>query len=243
MGNLDITKLGLQEVSEKSGYFMLLFGKAGVGKSSLASKLGKKVLFLDCEGTASLIEGIYRIPVTEYKEVVKYKRDFLTSDYDTLVIDGLRSFEVMVENHVCEVMGRTEYSPQQAKYGDIYTKKRLILGKFIESTIGRGKKIIIIAHVDEVEKVDTATDESFLMNEVYIKDKELKNELPAKADIVAYLDVEVKEGKALRRFDVLPNKSKICKNRFGITKVITGESPKAIQGELDKKIKEFYNKK
>ena len=239
---MDINSIEQQIVNEDSGYFMLLFGKAGVGKTTLASKLGKKVLLLDCEGTASLIEGLYRIPIGNYKDVIEYKNQFLNSDYDTLVIDGLRSFEIMVEEMVCEVMGRAEYSAQHAKFGDIYSKKRLIFSKFLESMIGRGKKIVIISHVSETEKVDETTDESFVMYEVNIKDKELKNTIPALADIVGYLDVKVNEGKSTRRLDVLPSTSKICKNRFGIKDLIVGTTPDEIYKGLEKGIKAFYKK-
>ena len=240
---MNIEEVKAQEVGEDSGFFMLLYGKAGVGKSSLSSKLGQNVLVLDCEGTASLIEGIFRIPVSTYEEVVDYKKQFVASEkYDTLVIDGLRSFEVMVEEYVCKVMGRAEFSAANAKFGDLYLKKRLIFTKFLETLIGRGKNVVIISHVAETEKVDEANDESFMFYEPNLKDKELKNTLPALSDLVGYLGVEVKDGKSFRRLDLLPSQNKVCKNRFNIKEVIIGESPEEIYGKLNDAIVKFYKK-
>lgn len=240
---IKIDDLQPQEVNEDSGFFMIVYGKAGVTKTTVSSKIGKKVLLLDCEGTASLVEGLFRIPVTSYTEIVKYKNDFLKSDkFDTLVLDGLRSFEIMLEEHVCNVMGRAEYSAQNAKYGDIYNKKRILMTKFIETMIGRGKKIIFISHVAESEKVDDDDDSSYIFYEPNLKDKELKNIVPAMADIVSYLHINRKEGTSNIVMSVLPSKSKVCKNRFDITDLIIDTDPVKISEKLLSKISEFYKK-
>ena len=238
---MDINKLEPQVIGNgKNGFAMILMGETGVGKSSLASKLGKKVLSLDCEGTADLISDIYRIPVNNYEEIVEYKKQFLQSDYDTIVFDGGRNFELMVEEFVARKLGRLTYSAQYAKYGDIYQMKREIFSKFFTSLLGRGKNVVVITHISEVEKVDPTTDETYLQLIPNIKDKDVKESLPALFPMVGILEAIKVEGKDMRRLDVIPSKERVCKNRYNIKEQLVADNTDLLAKDLLKRIEKFY---
>ena len=237
----DLSQVEEQVVNENTPLFMIIYGKAGVAKSTVASMMGENVFFEDVEGTADKIQGIKRVSVDSFKDVAGWKNSIMKNDeYDTLVIDGFKKLEMMLEDEVATVLGRKEFSDH--KYGDTYLKKRYIAHKFLQSILGRGKNLIIICHESEVEMIDESTDESYISIAPNIKDKELKVEIAGLADIVAHMEVHREEGKKIWKMDLTPYKGKVCKNRFDIEDPIKAESTKELVTELKTKIKDFYKK-
>jgi hypothetical protein len=96
----------LQEVTTEHAVLpprMLIHGKGGVGKTTLAADLLNPVFITAEEGMGTLSVPEFGKPET-YNDVIGMIRDLITEEhqYKSLVIDTIDKIEPMVWQHVCE---------------------------------------------------------------------------------------------------------------------------------------------
>lgn len=232
---VDINKIKPNNITTVTGITMLLYGKAGMGKSTFASKFPKPLL-LNIEGTASFILGAnllnidyisdaeIELGVTDSKEkenvigLFEVLKQFFVSDYETLILDGVNPLINMFKNKTCKTMGRANI--RQHKYGDTYDDMREEFTKTVNKLISRGKNIVFITHEESEEEINESED--IVINKIipFIKDKELKTTLPALVDNIGYVYVS-KDNKFM--VDFSPFGKEMGKNRFGISEPIEAE--------------------
>lgn len=231
-----------QTVSEGNGQFVVIIGKVGVGKSSMAATF-PKALCVDLEGTASNIKGLKRIKIEigvggnidtrdkPFLELCDVTKQFLESkNYETLIIDGGLEFVKMCQGFALKGLGRK--SMRDHKFGDTFADSRDAAEEYIKRTIGRGKNLVLIAHIDEVTEVDPETDEERTIYRPMLGDKRLVYKIPALASVVGMIEVD-KNGK--RWFNCTASKTNVLKNQFNIT-----DKLEANHKALANKIKIFY---
>lgn len=232
---LNINEIKETNITTLKAVTMLLYGKAGVGKSTFASKFPKPLL-VDIESTAGFVMGAKRITVdyltdaevelgiTDDKEKEKLIglfeifKQFFISDYETLILDGVNPLIKLFENRTCKTMGRT--SMRQHKYADTYEDMREEFAKMLSRVMSRGKNVIFIAHEDIEEEINEADDTVITKIVPFIKDKQLRASIPALVDNIGYVFVS-KDNKFM--VDFSPFGKEMGKNRFGITEPMEAE--------------------
>ena len=89
------------EIERTKNWRVLLYGKPGLGKTSVIKNLTGKTLVLDMDHSSKVLGGTENIDViefdrnhpTEFMKMFLTEIDSLLSEYDNLVIDNLTSFQ------------------------------------------------------------------------------------------------------------------------------------------------------
>ena len=89
------------EIERTKNWRVLLYGKPGLGKTSVIKSLTGKTLVLDMDQSSKVLGGTDNIDViefdrnhpTEFMKMFLTEIDSLLSEYDNLVIDNLTSFQ------------------------------------------------------------------------------------------------------------------------------------------------------
>ena len=89
------------EIERTHNWRVLLYGKPGLGKTSVIKNLTGKTLVLDMDHSSKVLAGTDNIDViefdrnhpTEFMKMFLNEIDSLLSEYDNLVIDNLTSFQ------------------------------------------------------------------------------------------------------------------------------------------------------
>ncbi len=240
---MNIDEVKEQKVGSGAGTFTVIIGQPGAGKSSMASTFPKS-LCVDLEGTAGNIKGLKRIKLdrTEgskdgdnrdkaFLSLCDITKQFLEGEtYDTLVLDGGLEFLKICEDFALKDLGRKNI--RDAKFGDTYLRRREIAETYIKKTIGNGKNLVFVAHVDEVTEVAPETDEEYTIHRPLIGDKVLVYKIPALSNVVGMVEVD-KNGK--RWFNCVANNRNTLKNQYDIT-----EKLEANYEALKTKIDQYY---
>jgi hypothetical protein len=129
---------------------MLVYGRGGVGKSTLAASSSRPV-FLASEDGLENIDAVGVSPAS-WKELLDAIDEISTmTSYDTIVIDSLDWFEPLCWEHVCKI--GDEKGPKKSiedfGYGKGYVAAmnewRILVHK-LSLARNKGKAIILIAH-------------------------------------------------------------------------------------------------
>ena len=88
-------------IERTKNWRVLLYGKPGLGKTSVIKSLTGKTLVLDMDHSSKVLGGTDNIDViefdrnhpTEFMKMFLTEIDSLLSEYDNLVIDNLTSFQ------------------------------------------------------------------------------------------------------------------------------------------------------
>jgi Cdc6-like AAA superfamily ATPase len=149
---------------------MVIYGPAGVGKTSLAAQAGRAV-FLQTEDGAGELElttikdGVFK----SYDELMGALRFLYVNHdtYDTIVIDTLDHLEPLIWAHVCT---KNNWDSIEAPgYGKGYIECDKVWLELINGLIkirdGRGKTIIILAH-ELVRTINDPMTEAFDAHEL-----------------------------------------------------------------------------
>lgn len=170
-GGWNITR-GIQlrdaEGRVRFGERILLYGQAGIGKTTLASYMPNP-LFLDLQGETSHIDGVARVDIDSWDSLRAAVRDAkLWGQFDTLVIDNLTRAQQMAVAWVCANIpdkgGEKRDSLEKFAYGGgpqlLADTFRTILPD-LDRVRAAGKHVLLIAH-DIVDKVPNPNGENFL---------------------------------------------------------------------------------
>lgn len=142
---------------------MLLLGRAGIGKTTLAESAPKPLL-VDLENGIDRVEACYRNDtmttekgISDKEAYESFIKDLTTedlSDYETIIVDSLGKFielatpVVIAEN---PVNGQKDGKTLSLKgYGAVSSK----VSEFIKMLKAKNKHIIFIAHVNEIQDGD-----------------------------------------------------------------------------------------
>ena len=152
------------EVSrDLSGYSVLLYGTPKSGKTTLASKFPKALVFAFEKGY-NTIPGIMAQPINSWREfrsfLVDLKDDDVKEAYRTIVID---TADIAYE-YCCDYIARQEGKDSigDIKYGQGYTKAQKEFDKAIRYILQMDYGLVLISHSQD----RTETDEN---NVEYIK--------------------------------------------------------------------------
>ena len=158
---------GKQRIGER----ILLYGKAGIGKTTLASNMPNP-LFIDLQGETSHIDTIARVDLDSWDSLRAAVRDAkLWGQFDTLVIDNLTRAQQLacewVLTNVPDKGGERRDSLEKFAYGggpQILADTFRTLLPDLDRLRAAGKHVVLIAH-DIVDKVPNPNGENFLRYE------------------------------------------------------------------------------
>lgn len=165
-GGWNITR-GRQKTAER----VLLYGAAGIGKTTLASYMPNP-LFLDLQSGTSHLDEIARVEIDSWDSLRAAVRDAkLWGSFDTLVIDTLTDAQRMAATWVCaNVLDKGDIkrdSLEKFAYGGgpqlLADTFRTILPD-LDRVRAAGKNVVLIAH-DIVDKVPNPNGENFMRYE------------------------------------------------------------------------------
>lgn len=204
---------------------LLIFGVAGVGKSSLASKVGKKPLILDVENGANYIDGAV-IEHSQLNSAEKFygvlKELFVQAktgklEYDNIVIDSIDEAVRMLEAKMGGAtdsgdMKQTIYNGE-GSYGNgkkfMENEIRLRLLKLLDAFTSYGVGVTLVAHANIKKLMDS---EGNHLDTVSPKmDEYLMNLFVEHMDFVYYL----KNVEGERRLVLESDGVVLAKNRTG----------------------------
>jgi AAA domain len=174
---------------------MVIYGPAGVGKTSLASKAGK-VVFIQTEDGAGELEltTIKKGLFTSFSEIMSALRYLYTNytSYDTIVVDTIDHMEPLVWQHVCkELEWDSIETPSAGKSsfgkGYIEADKHWLafLNALIKIRDDRKKNIILLAH-ELVKPVKDPMTEAYDAHELKLN-KRAVSLVKEKVDLIGLL--------------------------------------------------------
>lgn len=121
---------------------VVLYGIAGIGKSTFASKFPKP-LFLDLEkGTAQL--DCDRLIPANYAEFIESCKLFKESDYQTLIIDTIDILETFISAKICNQ--NQVPTIESMDFGKGYAAMAQEWVKLLDSFDSLNRNIILICH-------------------------------------------------------------------------------------------------
>lgn len=209
---------------------MLLYGVAGIGKSTLAST-APKPFFLDLE------DGLRRIAcertplIRDWKEFLEWTRFAYSSDYQTIVIDTAGALEQLLITKLLEASGK----PSLADFGygkgyEMLAQEWNAVLKILGKIKDNGKNIIIIGH-DHILKFEDPTSDNYDRYTVKL-DKRSAAMVIAYVDCVLFArheaiikskagsDKKMAIGTGERTLHTLESPAVVAKNRFGLPPTI-----------------------
>lgn len=208
---------------------LVLYGVAGIGKSSLAAKASKP-LFLDLEGGLGRIDADKTPRLESWEQVIEAMRfAFQTKEYETIVIDTLDGLEEIIRKHV--LAANHWKSIEQGGYGKGYVLMLECLQNFLDMCDKLGKNVILIGH--EQIKLFASPDQDSYDRYLLKMHQKLAGVMIARADAVLFAQYEsvlkgdraddtrlraIGTGKRLLRTQETP--AFIAKNRFNLEPTI-----------------------
>lgn len=134
-------KLDIQKLGERSKTAnILVYGEAGVGKTTFAATAPRSILWLEAEGGTNSIGDTKGIDVVtmdgleSYREVLKYAQANPDA-YETFVIDSISEVQAAILSEIMRGVAaddftRDEFAPQFGEWGKLTGVMRAILRSY-----------------------------------------------------------------------------------------------------------------
>ncbi len=214
-----------------TNFFIILYGAAGVGKSTLASH-APNPLFIDVEKGTNKLDVERITDINKYSQFIECLQLAEIHNYDTIVIDSIDYLEQMIFDHICKKYGKNSIS--DFGYGHGFEYAQLIwvdlLKGFKNLVHKQNKNVIFIAH-DQIKRFDNPLDNSFDRYSLKLNQKSCSY-IVSQVDAVFFLSkfFAFKELEDKRKIPREENGRKIyttetaailAKNRYSLNPVIT----------------------
>ena len=221
------------KIVPENNIVMIIYGKAGVGKTTFAAS-APKALLLDFENGSKFL-GQRGISL----DVIRFKEWFSNSEakelmsaikeYETIIVDPLgEAMDKLINYTVHKVGGsmrqQTRDALTMAGWGE--AKKRM--RDFIKALRDTGKNVIIVAH-DAEDK-----DNEEIIHRIQIATR-LSDEIPNMVDIISYMAVRKKD-EANKHFLYTPRQA----DKFD-SKDRTGRIPEIVEVSEKEGFQDFLN--
>lgn len=229
---MGVATLKIEKLAERDSYVnMLVYGEAGVGKTTFASSAPKPILWLESEGGTDSIaledrQGIDIARVTgleTYREALSHLLEH-PKDYKTVVLDSFTETQAALLKEIMRAVvaadsNRDEFSPLFSEWGRLTGVMREIARGF--------RDLPMHTVITALQREDT--DE--LTGRVKVRPRlspALADELPGYMDVVGYMYVkgDVVDAKALKDGEKQPAVERIMLLRPTIKHVAKIRAPK-----------------
>jgi AAA domain-containing protein len=205
---------------------MLLYGVAGIGKSTLASQ-APKPFFLDLEDGLRRVDCERTPLIRTWQDFLEWTRFAYGSDYATIVVDTAGALEQLLTTKLLESSGKQSladfgYGKGYEMLAQEWNGVLKILGKIKDN----GKNILIVGH-DNILKFEDPTSDNYDRYTVKL-DKRSAAMVIANVDCVLFArhDAIIKSkadgtkkmavGTGERTLHTLESPAIVAKNRFGL---------------------------
>lgn len=132
------------------GYSVLFYGEPKSGKTTIASKFPKSLIFAFEKGYSAL-PGVYAQPVNNWSEFLKFSRDLKDPEvkemYETVIIDTADIAYEYCEQYICNVEGVDAIN--KVPFGQGFTKAGKEFDAKLRQIVQLGYGLVIISHAQD----------------------------------------------------------------------------------------------
>jgi len=184
---IDILNIEPHEVSsDLSGYAIGVYGSAGLGKTTVALKSDKSLLFAAEKGYKSLA-GTMAVDINSWTNlltaVAQIKNPQVQERYKTIVIDTLDELVFYGEQYVLQANNVSK--PSEIAYGGFYVQIEQMFRKLFKD-ITQHYGLVIVAHADL--KLDEDDPEKKLKYATLTVNKRVKKIVIGLLDLLVYVE-------------------------------------------------------
>lgn len=227
-------------------HLILIHGRDGVGKTTLASEFPNPVFIGPEAGTYNLDVERFE-DVKSYDDVMNALRQIYKMKPKTIVIDSLDWCEILIMDHICKTQDKNSIELCSGGYSKAYVDVKnmfIEIQKSLNALREKGHNVVLICHSHAAEFNDPAVDVPYHRYELKLfKSKSGNTDLRALwreyVDAVIFLRHEVmvsgdkKEARGFSTDRILmhlkPDARWDAKNRFGITEDLVFEKGKGYE--------------
>jgi hypothetical protein len=184
----------LQKTTIKQNFLMVLFGTAGIGKTTVGASMND-VVFLDIEGGINA-DGVSSWKIETYQDVIDAISVLYSEDhpFKSVVIDSITAFEPLLHNQLCI----NEGAQSVEKIGGGFAKYRVeslpmwetIIAGFNALVTHRKMNVMIIGH-SKVTEIKPPETDPYLKYDIDLLNPKATNLLYRHADIVGFANYKV----------------------------------------------------